>query len=68
MTLTDEHVDLIRRIRDRRVLPLADRRQDRIRQQCRKAGLIQCVPNPRRWILTQSGLHALDLIDRDATA
>lgn len=68
MELTDEHVELIRRIRDGRVLPLADRRQDRIRQKCRKAGLIQCVSSPRRWVVTQMGLHVLALLDRRSAA
>lgn len=59
MNLTDGHVDLLARLRDGRGLPLADRKQDRIRQQCRKAGLIQCVMNPRRWVLTAYGREIL---------
>lgn len=66
MDLTDEHLDLLNRIRGQRALPLADRRQDRIRQQCRKAGLIECVAGPRRWRLTQYGLSILNKVERPA--
>jgi hypothetical protein len=59
MDLTEEHMEVLRRLRDGRVLPLADRKQDRVRQSLRRAHLIKCVMNPRRWIATEYGLKIL---------
>jgi hypothetical protein len=59
MDLTVDHMVVLRRLRDGRSLPLADRKQDRVRQSLRKAGLIKCVMNPRRWVVTEYGLHIL---------
>lgn len=59
MDLTDDHMEVLRRLRDGRHLPIADRKQDRVRQSLRKAGMIQCVMNPRRWVLTDFGQSIL---------
>lgn len=41
-----------------RRLPLADRVSDKMRQRLRKQGLIECVMNPRRWVITDEGAKA----------
>jgi len=63
MDLTDAHMDFINRLRNGLWLPTADRKQDRIRQQLRKAGMIQCVMNPRRWVITEFGHDILRRVD-----
>jgi len=59
MTLTSAEQDFMHRIAFNRPLPMADRKQDRVRQRLRKRGLVQCVMNPRRWVLTDEGAKAL---------
>jgi hypothetical protein len=60
MKLTTEERDFLERVRDGRVLKLADRPQDRVRQSCRRRGLAEVVMNPRRWVITPAGRNALD--------
>ena len=60
MKLTAEERDFLERVRDGRVLKLADRPQDRVRQSCRRRGLAEVAMNPRRWVITESGRNALD--------
>lgn len=60
MKLTPEHRDFLERVRDHRVLPLADRAQDRVRQFCRQNGLAEVVMKPRRWVITEAGRKALE--------
>jgi hypothetical protein len=49
--LTEEQADFLRRVRSGYGLPLADRKQDRLRQALRR--------NPRRWMITAQGNTAL---------
>lgn len=55
MKLTAKQREFLERLRDKRTLALADREEDRARQACRKAGLAECVMNPRRWEITEAG-------------
>lgn len=58
--MTPAEKDFLERLEFKhRRLPSADRVQDRMRQKLRKAGLIECVMNPRRWIITDAGRKAL---------
>lgn len=66
MDLTDAHMDFLDRLKNGRRLPLADRVQDRVRQQLRQAGMIKCVMNPRRWVITDFGHDILRRLDEMA--
>lgn len=57
--LTPDHMDFLTRVRDGHRLKLADRVEDRVRQDCRRLGLAQVVMAPRRWQFTLSGIRAL---------
>lgn len=59
MKLTEAELDFLRRVESGKRLPLADRKQDRLRQQVRKMQLAEVVMNPRRWVLTEAGRTAL---------
>lgn len=39
---------------------LANRAQDKARQSLRRRGLVECVMQPRRWVITDAGRAALD--------
>lgn len=56
----EEELEILYRVNRGQRLPLADRKQDRIRQRLRRDGLIECVMNPRRWVLTEAGKATLD--------
>ena len=60
MKLTDRENDFLVRVRDQRPLRIADRYEDRVRQRMRKAGYVECVMGPRRWVITASGISALE--------
>ena len=57
--MTDEEYDFVRRVGHRLPLKLADRKEDKVRQKCRKAGWVEVLKNPRRWSITNSGLEQL---------
>ena len=59
MMLTPQEIDFLTRVRDGLRLALADRKEDRVRQRVRKAGLAEVVMNPRRWVITDAGRRAL---------
>lgn len=59
MKLTNAQSEFLRRLRDHRPLALADRAEDRARQFCRRKGLAEVIPNPRRWAITEAGRAAL---------
>lgn len=63
--LTVEERDFLERVRDGRVLKLADRPQDRVRQACRRRGLAEVLTKPRRWAITPAGLSALSKEPRE---
>lgn len=58
--LTSEERDFLERVRDGRVLKLADRAQDLVRQACRRRGLAEVVMTLRRWVITPAGRQALE--------
>lgn len=57
--LTPDHLDFMRRVWTAKPLKSADRAEDKIRQQCRKAGYVKIMRNPRRWVITDAGKAAL---------
>lgn len=57
--LTPAHIDFLERVQNGRKLKLADRKEDRVRQACRKAGLVEVLPEPRRWFITSACRAAL---------
>jgi hypothetical protein len=59
MNLTERQLDFLSRLHVGTRLRLADREEDRIRQGLRKMGLVECVMNPRRWVLTPAGHEAV---------
>lgn len=63
--LTAEERDFLERVRDGRVLKLADRPQDRVRQSCRRRGFAEVAMNPRRWVITPAGRAALEKETRE---
>lgn len=63
--LTEAQRDFLERVRDGRRLALADRAQDKVRQQCRRAGWAEVLMNPRRWSVTAAGTQAPQ--DREGT-
>jgi predicted N-formylglutamate amidohydrolase len=60
MNLTKEQRDFLQRVRDGQPLSLADRREDRVRQYCRRNGLASVLMKPRRWVITTAGRTALE--------
>lgn len=60
MRLDPEERDFLERVRYGKQLGLADRRQDRVRQRCRKWNLVQVEMKPRRWVITDLGRAVLD--------
>lgn len=59
MSLNEDEIDFLRRIRDGRRLRPADREEDRARQRCRKLGLAEVRMMPRRWCITDAGIRSL---------
>jgi hypothetical protein len=57
--LTSDQRDFLKRLQNGAPLRIADRAQDKVRQQMRKAGYAAVVGNPRRWRLTSEGAAAL---------
>lgn len=58
--MTNQQAEFLLRLRDGRPLGLADRVEDRARQWCRRNGLAEVLPNPRRWVITEAGRKALE--------
>lgn len=61
IVISDEQLDFLERVAAGRRLPLADRKQDRVRQKCRRDGLAEVLMNPRRWVITDLGADALSM-------
>lgn len=61
--MTADQRDFLERLRDGRKLGVADRAQDKVRQQCRRAGWAEVLMNPRRWTITDAGRRALAAAD-----
>lgn len=61
-------MDFLRKIDAGERPGLADRRADKVRQGCRRAGLAVIVPKPRRWQITSAGRAVLDTALRDREA
>jgi len=59
MKLTAHEIEFLQAVLTGTRLPLADRKQDRVRQRVRKMRLAEVVMNPRRWVITESGRSAL---------
>lgn len=59
MKLTASEIEFLQAVYRGTRLPLADRKQDRVRQRVRKMRLAEVVMNPRRWQLTDAGRAAL---------
>lgn len=59
MKLNDRELDFLSRVNSGQHLRLADREEDKARQRVRKLGLVECVMNPRRWVVTDTGRAAL---------
>lgn len=57
--LTDVEREFLSRIEAGTHPGLADRKNDRARQNMRRLGFAKCVMNPRRWIITEAGRIAL---------
>ncbi len=53
--LGPSEIDFLHDVCDGRKPGLADRREDRARQRCRRKGLVKVVKNPRRWVATPLG-------------
>lgn len=50
------------RVIDNTGLPHADRKEDRARQKCRRAGLVHIAKNPRRWEALPLGLAVREVL------
>lgn len=59
MKLTKTQREFLLRLRDERPLLLADRKEDRARQFCRRNGLAEVIKGYRRWAITEAGRAAL---------
>ena len=63
MILSAEEYDFINRVLRELPLPLADRKQDRVRQRLRRLGLVEVAKKPRRWQATIDGIKSLTETD-----
>ena len=53
--LSPGHREFLARVCEGRKPGIADRADDRVRQSLRRAGLVQVVQNPRRWVAKPAG-------------
>lgn len=63
--LSEAEAEFLESVAGRRRLRLADRREDRARQKCRRLGLVHVVKNPRRWEALPLGLAVREILLRD---
>jgi hypothetical protein len=63
--LNPSEAEFLKRVCDARRLRLADRKEDRARQMCRRLGLVHVVLNPRRWEALPLGQQVRTILEKN---